>query len=632
MPVSLVKKILIVIGIQLFVWPQSINASLLDQPNQSLSWKSWRNLSEDAYDKKLATYKKQGFRPVDVEIADGSKRSYSLIMRKDKNNPPWAIHTRLSDKAFKKKWNDYKSKGYRPIDLESYKLKSKRFYAGIWIKDGISSWASYRNYSSDEFNKKFKENKDKGRMPIDVDAYVDGNKLKFSGIFVKNVDKVKWSIKRNIKQSDFGNHFQDMTDKGYRLYDTNSYLFKGTQYYAVIWVKEKQSRRWKARRDMDSDWFHNYWARYRDAGYRLEDIEVYSTKKGKRYAGIWIENNKNRLDWKHKNTVNELVEEYLENNPSQGFSLVIYQNGQYRFRKGWGTIDSKNNKQAHSTTIYRLASVSKAVTSVLGHVLEKKKKLKLDSKIRDIISSLPNRHKYRLNQLLSIRSGVCHYDDNCDGYDGTKIDLSDKNSMWKGVKKFYKKKLSADIGDIYYSTHGYTIAANAYERKTKKSFNSLLKTYIGNPLDIDIVCEDLEQKRNERSDVFQFDDKLKTAKAKSIAWKCGGGGMEASVYDIAKLGVALEKNKLLSNSEKLAMITPPDGQLRSSKRYAEGWAIFPSTDGAPVEWYAKAGDQTGGRNYIRIYPDTDLVIALGGNTRGSGYTTLVSDIVDAITK
>ena len=108
--------------------------------------------------------------------------------------------------------------------------------------------------------------------------------------------------------------------------------------------------------------------------------------------------------------------------------------------------------------------------------------------------------------------------------------------------------------------------------------------------------------------------------------------MEASVIDVANFGIALEKNKLMSSTSKNNMITPPDGQQRGGKRYSHGWAIWPKGNNKPIEWYAKAGDQTGGRNYLRVYPDTDLVIALGGNTRGSGYTTLVSDIVKLIGK
>lgn len=606
------------------------SADELDQPEGPLEWASWRNLPTSTYDKYLNEYKAKGYRPIDVEISGGRARSYSLIMRKDNSRTPWAIHTQLTHDGFSAKWNEYKDKGYRPIDLESYTFKNKQYYAGIWIKDSVRSWASYRNLTSGEFNDKFNENKSKGRMPIDVDGYVVNGKLRFSGIFVKNDSNIGWSIKRNIKQKDFSSHFKDMSDKGYRLYDTNAYKYKSELYFATIWVKPRNTLKWAARRDMDSDNFHSYWAKYRDAGYRLEDIEVYSGKGGTRYAGVWIENNPVRTRWKHRAAVDKLVEDYLKDNPAQGFSLVIYQDGKYRFMKGWGYTDKSTSKHAHSKTLYRLASVSKAITGTLGHILERKNILELDTPIRNYVSALPSDHQYSLEQLLSIRSGVCHYDDNCDGYDGTNINLSDKNSMWKGVKKFYKKDFSADVGDLYYSTHGYTIAANAYERKTNKSFNSLLEAYINNPLGIDIQCEDLDKKRSERSSIF--DGNLKKTSAKSIEWKCGGGGMEASVYDIARFGVALEQGKLLSETDKNDMITPPDGQRRGGNRYANGWAVNPGTDGAAINWYAKAGDQTGGRNYLRIYPDTDLVIALGANTRGSGYQQLVTDIVNEITK
>lgn len=199
------------------------SADVLDQPDGPLEWASWRNLSTSTYDQYLNEYKAKGYRPIDVEIDGGRQRSYSLIMRKDNARVPWAIHTQLTHDGFSAKWNEYKDKGYRPIDLESYTYKNKQYYAGIWIKDSVTSWASYRNLTSDEFNQKYRENKSKGRMPIDVDGYVVNGKLRFSGIFVKNDANIGWSIKRNIKQKDFSSHFKDMSDKGYRLYDTNAY-------------------------------------------------------------------------------------------------------------------------------------------------------------------------------------------------------------------------------------------------------------------------------------------------------------------------------------------------------------------------------------------------------------------------
>ena len=86
--------------------------------------------------------------------------------------------------------------------------------------------------------------------------------------------------------------------------------------------------------------------------------------------------------------------------------------------------------------------------------------------------------------------------------------------------------------------------------------------------------------------------------------------MESSAYDLARLGIALEKGKILSSSEISTMTTAPDG-LAS---YAYGWEVGSHNSRS---YYEKRGDQEGGRSILRIYPKEDIVIVMLSNTRGS---------------
>ena len=104
--------------------------------------------------------------------------------------------------------------------------------------------------------------------------------------------------------------------------------------------------------------------------------------------------------------------------------------------------------------------------------------------------------------------------------------------------------------------------------------------------------------------------------------------MEGNVHDLIKFGRALKNNTLMRKGKRRAMVTAPDSQTRGGNRYAYGWSV--NVDGSDIVWYAKGGDQTGGRAYIRVYDDEDLIIAFLGNTRGGGYTTLADDIADLL--
>jgi CubicO group peptidase (beta-lactamase class C family) len=585
---------------------------VLDQPAQELGWYSYRDMSDSEYEAKLDELGKKGYRPTDVEILGGTSRKYAAVWRKNADGRGWEVRTKLNDKEFSDKWEEMKNKGYRPVDQEAHNLMSTTYYGAIWVENKENlAWASFRRMSSEEFSKKFDEYKEK-YIPVDVDAYEVGGDVLYSVIWVENKDKLAWVEKRNIPQADFGAQFDDYSAKGYRLYSTESYLRNGNQEYATIWVKENQSRRWAARRDMSDTWFHNYWLKYSDLGYRLEDIEVYKTKDGTRYAGVWLENDA-RVDWKYRDEVEKLVDDYFKKEPTAGMSVAVAVNGKIQLMRGWGFQDVKNQHEAHANTVYRHASVSKALCGTIAFRLKAKNKLDIAKKTRDYEARLPKHHTHTVAQVLSNRGKVRHYKD-------------DDPAASSGTAKVYEnayeasKLFSADplVAQNYlYSTHGYTLAAAAIEKASGKTYTKTMEDELTNPFDLNTLrCEDLKRNVSERSKIYTPDGSgFKELAPLSLSWKFGGGGTESSAYDLARFGVKLLNGEILSKTDMTAMTTDPD----NAANYAYGWDT--GTDSGE-KVFAKSGGQPGARAYIRCYPDKKIVIALLCNTRGEGVSDL----------
>ncbi len=585
---------------------------VLDQPAQDLGWASYRNMSDAEYEAKLDDLKAKGYRPVDVEVLGGGNRTYAAVWRKNADSRGWEVRTKLTDAEFSAKWEEMKNKGYRPIDQEAHTVSGKTYYGAIWMdnKENLA-WASFRRMSSAEFSKKFDEYKEK-YIPVDVDAYeVDGDML-YSVIWVENKDNLAWVEKRNIPQADFGAQFDDYSAKGYRLYSTESYRRNGNQEYATIWVKEAQSRKWAARRDMNDTWFHNYWLKYSDLGYRLEDVEAYETKDGIRYAGVWLEND-NRVNWKYRDDVEKLVDDYAKKQPTAGMSIAIMVNGSVQYMRGWGYQDVKNEKEAHANTVYRHASVSKALCGTLAFRLQAKNKLDIAKKTRDYEPRLPRHHTHTVGQLLSNRGKVRHYKDN---------DPAGSSGTTKVYENAYEasKLFSADPlvpGSYLYSTHGYTCAVAAMEKAAGKTYTKIMEDELTNLFDLNTMrCEDLKRSVAERSKIYERDgNDYKELNPLSLSWKFGGGGTESSAFDLARFGDKLLKGDILSNANMTTMTTDPD----NAANYAYGWDT--GTDSGE-KVFAKSGGQPGARAYIRCYPGKKISIALLCNTRGDGISDL----------
>jgi CubicO group peptidase (beta-lactamase class C family) len=602
--------------ILLAIWFNARAQGILDQPYGDFAWASLRDMSDATYEAKLNEYKTNGFRPTDVEVEGGSSRKYACIWRKNTDGRAWEVRTKLSDSEFSAKWEEMKNSGFRPVDQESHKLGSQTYYGAIWIKNTEGyKWASFRKLSSAEFSTKFDEYK-ANYIPVDIDAYDIGGTLYYSVIWVENKDNVAWVEKRNIPQANFGAQFDEYSDKGYRLFDTEAYVRNGNQEYATIWVKEAQSRGWYARRDMDDTGFHNWWLKYSDLGYRLEDIEVYKIGSATRYAGVWVEND-DRVRWKHRNEVENLVDAYFKAEPTAGMSIAITVNGEIQYMRGWGYQDVDAKKEAHANTVYRHASVSKAITGTIAFRLQAKNKLNISKKTRDYEPLLPVHHTHTVGQLLSNRGDVRHYKTN------DPAPLSGTVKVYANALEA-SKLFSADplvTGNYLYSTHGYTCAVAAMEKAVGKTYTKIMEEELTNPFDLSTLrCEDLTKTVPERSKIYAVNGSSFTKLTPlSLSWKFGGGGTESSAYDLARFGAKLLSNNILSAGNLTTMTTDPD----NAANYAYGWDT--GTDSGQ-KVFAKSGGQPGSRAYIRCYPDKKIVIALLCNTSGENISQLGRDI------
>ena len=136
------------------------NLALADsfQGGHNLGWASFRNLSPASFQEKLIEYKIKGYRPFNVKITGGSNKKYTIIFLQNTEGLGWGIHTTLTSSQFAAKWNEYKEKGYMPVDIETYSVSGNKYFAGIWIKNRENrKWASHRNQSSESFAKKYVE-------------------------------------------------------------------------------------------------------------------------------------------------------------------------------------------------------------------------------------------------------------------------------------------------------------------------------------------------------------------------------------------------------------------------------------------------------------------------------------------
>ncbi len=593
-------------------------------PN-STSWYFRYGLSNNAYKNAWDTYKGRGQVPIDIETDRvGSNTRYSGVWQRNKDNRGWVSYRNLTSDGFSQRWKEYRDKGYRPIDQDTAMVNGAVRYSLVMVenKEGLK-WVSNRNLTSAQFSENFNKYK-ANYMPIDVDAVnVNGN-MRYSIIWIENKSSTGWVELRDMTPNTYGQKFKQYSDQGYRVADLDCYAnTNGQLRYAAIWEKNKPGRAWAARREMSVKGLRNWWKKYADQGMRVIDIEICPRKSGSgvRYAAVWRENDE-RYDWSGRQTVEQAMKNYVDNSDAPSVGVAIVRNGEVLFRGGAGEADTQNGVWAHGGTIYRLASIAKAVTGVLAYDMEEAGIINLDDDTSDHVAGLGSNHNHTVRDLVRMEGCVSHYIDN-DGLNdnGTQTTygtaLSALNNHIGGAIATNSFIINGcSTGQYNYSTHSYVPAAAALEAEGGMSFAQLVKTRISDPFNLDTLRVETRTSPNpsgELAEIYGNGARVSASAFQNVTWKAGGGGMEASSIDLARFGDLVLRNRYFPQATRDAMWTgTANGQ-------GGGW-------GATGVQRWKPGGQQGSDTYIVIDTNTGTtVVALVNKSSASIDSTTLAD-------
>jgi CubicO group peptidase (beta-lactamase class C family) len=580
-----------------------IPSTVLD-PN-SVSWLSVRGMTDSQFSAYFEEKAREGFMVIDIEVdeIDGEQR-VGAVWQDNLDNRGWFELRNMSAAQFEAELAEKRSAGYRLIDQEVYILDGRTLYAAVWIFNTEDlEWVSYTEQSDANFSLLFSRYSEQGYMMIDIDAFSSGDGVTYSAVWVENSENLSWVEWRDLSSSEFAEKFEEYRDS-YRMIDVESYRVGNTQYYAGIWVENRNGRGWAEWQDMSAKEFGDKWLQLRDAGYRLIDYEVYPVGSGYRYAGIWRQNSE-RPNWSLKEQVDELGLEEMSLYDLPGMSVAIAHGGQWVYLRGFGYADVDDEVIAHSRTLFRLASVSKAVAGALSLRLEEQGLVDSGDPSSDHIPGLPAFHTHSLSQTISNRSGIGHYDE----YPGI---AGDYDTALAAAMQLWNTPLVANPGAMYfYSTHAYTFLGASLEGALGDPLGTVFNDTLRQPYNLNTLnLEDRSVANKFRATLYNTQNQ--EVSADDLSWKVLGGGLEASAYDLGRFGARLVDGTILSEASLNEMWTPPDGL----SNYALGWNTGTHAGSFVV---AKSGAQNGARSYIRIYPDDELIIVVLTNRKEGGH-------------
>ena len=302
-------------------------------------------------------------------------------------------------------------------------------------------------------------------------------------------------------------------------------------------------------------------------------------------------------------------------------SIAISRNGQFVYDEAVGMADRENLTQAQQQSLFRIASVTKPITSVTIFSLIEQGKLNLTDKVfgpSGILGIKYGKPPYKpyitditVDHLLTHTAG---------GWPNDNTDPMMLNDGWNQTKliteTIAKVPLTNPPGTHWaYSNFGYCVLGRVIEQVTEQAYDSYVRTNILGPCDISTmaIAKNKETQRANYEVVYYGQYSEDPYKLNVTRMDSHGGWIASStelVQFLNHVAGAPGIPALLKPATIKLMTTPAPAYPVGDARYARGWMV--RDNGAGNWWH---NGSLPGTTSIMVRTPTGFCWAALANTR-----------------
>jgi CubicO group peptidase (beta-lactamase class C family) len=316
------------------------------------------------------------------------------------------------------------------------------------------------------------------------------------------------------------------------------------------------------------------------------------------------------------------IEKLMQSKPLFNGTILVSEKGEIIFQRGYGFANFEWKIPNTTSTKFKIGSITKQFTAMLIMQLVEASQIGLYDKISDY---LPYYRKdtgtqITIHHLLTHTSGLpsLHRKD----YPEFEISLRhNPYSLREGIQKFRSDDLRFEPGSTYYYTNsGYYILGAIIEEVTGRTYESVLKEKILDPLKMVNTGFDNYQTilPNRASGYTRNEGKMENIASMDLSVIHAAGALYSTVEDLYLWDQALYSTQLLSQKFKEMMFRP------YLNNYGYGWRIRKKYFGSPLldnEFFAQVIEHSGRINsfnalLMRLVEDKHLIIILSNVDKG----------------
>ena len=191
--------------------------------------------------------------------------------------------------------------------------------------------------------------------------------------------------------------------------------------------------------------------------------------------------------------INRIAEYDLKNNNLFGSSYFVYQNGKTVLKKHFGTTDAEGQNKVDDNTIYRLASMTKPITSVAILILADRGLISLNDPVSKFLPEFEDIHIItedgvdlgKCKKNITILHCLTHTSGFGSGKP-VKLSANDRMSIYDTIKFFVNAGLDFEpfSKQAYSSFAAFDVLAAIVEKVTGQDYEEFLKNELFIPCDM----------------------------------------------------------------------------------------------------------------------------------------------------
>lgn len=297
-------------------------------------------------------------------------------------------------------------------------------------------------------------------------------------------------------------------------------------------------------------------------------------------------------------------------------SVLVAEKGKVLLKKGYGIADYEKDKSNNPATIFSIASLGKAFTSMSIMILKERGLLSVDDTVADFIPEFPHGELITIHHLLSHTSGLFDFVYNPELW----ANMDKYHTPEEMLEYFMYEPLNFTPGTQWeYCNAGFVTLGVIIERVSCQTYRDFIKTNILEPLGMHHTGYDPDEVDFPNRKATGYDDITVEPPLVSAyihpTIVYAAGAHYSTIMDMYKWDQALYTERLVS-AETLEQIFTP-----VLAGYGYGWYVDNlEIAGQQHKHIWHWGDYPGFHSFFSRLVDDEITVIILSNTSGATHT------------